>query len=752
MSLTEALRLLITADTAGAVHGIEKVGVASKAADKHVKSSQASLDKWGRGLTTAGAGMAAFGGVALVGLAHAAKASEEANLSTVKLKNTIANMPKLAGENSKQFTDLAQKIQGYTAADGDAIVAGEAMLGTFNLTAKQIKDITPLVVDYSRKFGVDMVSAAAQVGKALDGNVGALKRNGVSIDETMFKTDRYGAVQKALRQQVGGFARAEGATFAGSLERMKNQLGDLEEGVGAGAVDAFTTLFGAVGKVAGAMESISPGTQSAIGKFATFGSVALVAAGGMSFLIGQAIKMRANFAVAAEGISNLTGKLGGLKTVAGVAGGVAAIGALVLEAKHLGDEADKLNVSKITAALNSVSESGNKAALQMVKVSLAFNHGERDIRSIAVASVPAAREFVRMAESLGAPESLIRKLNKAIAEKKAEDIGATSAQRDYNTEVENAAGALEGEAAATTAAKDALQEYEDELHALLDPLFGMQDALQDNAKAQGDVVAKQLEATAAERAYLVAVKKHGPNSKEAAAASLNLMAAQQALTDANRGAVRSAENVDTAIAELRAEIKKNPAALDQAKAKLRQWQAQGLITGAQAKATGREFDGLAGSIRKTPSSKRVNVSTRGTEAAQQAIRRVHNEVNSLPSNKQVHVAVVATGMAQISIMEAKLLRFGSGGTVPGPIGKERVIVAHGGEEIIPRHDKAAMARYRPQSFGRPAMAGASTVNNYFNVDMSGAIVSSKADAQRWVADAWNRAASARMVNIKGRPL
>ena len=84
--------------------------------------------------------MIAFGGAALVGLGSMAKASEEANLAQVKLQNTIDNMPKLAGASADEFTDLAESIQKVTAADADAIVEAEALLGTFNLTAHLPED------------------------------------------------------------------------------------------------------------------------------------------------------------------------------------------------------------------------------------------------------------------------------------------------------------------------------------------------------------------------------------------------------------------------------------------------------------------------------------------------------------------------------------------------------------------------------------------------------------------------------------
>jgi hypothetical protein len=328
VALSDRLALLITADVDQAVRGFKQVG---KAAEKELGGAEKRMDKLGNTMTTAGAGMVAFGAVALVGLGKAAQASEEANLAQVKLQNTINNMPKLAGENISSFNELATAIQSKTAADADQIVSAQAMLGTFNLTGDEIRDITPLVVDFARKFGVDMTSAATQVGKALDGNVGALKRNDVSIDEVRFKTDRYGAVQDALAKQVGGFAEAEGKTFAGSLERMKNQLGDLAEGVGGGAVDAFTNMFGAVGKASGALNKFSPSAQKTAGTIATYGATALVAVGATSTLIGQIILARERFGQAGSAIKNFAGGLDkGKLAVRGLQAGIAAVGLTVL--------------------------------------------------------------------------------------------------------------------------------------------------------------------------------------------------------------------------------------------------------------------------------------------------------------------------------------------------------------------------------------------------------------------------------------
>ena len=64
MAFSEALRLVINADTGGAVRGIQKVGATT---DRELGRSSKKIDAWSRGLTTAGAGMVALGDAGQVG-------------------------------------------------------------------------------------------------------------------------------------------------------------------------------------------------------------------------------------------------------------------------------------------------------------------------------------------------------------------------------------------------------------------------------------------------------------------------------------------------------------------------------------------------------------------------------------------------------------------------------------------------------------------------------------------------------------
>lgn len=223
--------------------------------------------------------------VSLAGLAYGAfqavEAFGEVEVSEAKLENTLSNMPQLAGENKDAFLDVASAIEGVTAADGDAVVEGEALLGTFQVTGEQIRNLMPLVVDYARKFGTDLPAASIQIGKALDGQIGALKKNGVSIDEALYKTDRYAAVQKALREQVGGFAEQEAKTASGEIERLQVQMGNLQEKVGGALAPTFSSFIDIASDTVDLLGKVPDGIIPIVGAAAGVALVTPMAAKGL---------------------------------------------------------------------------------------------------------------------------------------------------------------------------------------------------------------------------------------------------------------------------------------------------------------------------------------------------------------------------------------------------------------------------------------------------------------------------------------
>lgn len=338
---SERLALLITADGSSAIREFQKTGVAAQTS---LRTAQDGTDRLGTNLVRVGAGMAAFGAIALVGLGKAAQAAQEEDLQIAKLNNSISQSPELAGASTDAFLAQAAALQDVTKWEDDATIGAQAMLGTFHLTQREIIGLIPLIQDLASKKNMDLEASAKLVGKAMEGNIGALRRMGVNIDATAFATNRYRAVMDGLRQTAGGFAEEEGQTFNGQLAILKNNLGDIEEGVGRGAVTAFNNLLKPVMAVSEEFESLSPGMQGAIGTTATYASVALVAVGSATMLAGSLLKMKAAYltvkaaaaaAAEAEGAEAGAAGMSRLATAGLVVGVIAATAAYVAYARSL---------------------------------------------------------------------------------------------------------------------------------------------------------------------------------------------------------------------------------------------------------------------------------------------------------------------------------------------------------------------------------------------------------------------------------
>lgn len=644
MGLKETLALVITADVKGAVAGLEATGAA---ADKNLGKTDAGLERTGKKLTSTGAAMVGFGAVALVGLGHAAMASEEADKATLRLQSSIQNNPRLAGESTKAFEDLATSIMKKTAADDDDIISGEAVLAQMGLTGQQITDLTPLVVDLSRKMGVDMDTAAKTVAKSVNGSSGALKKMGIDVDATRFKTDAYGATMDALSNSVGGFAEQEGQTFSGQLERMGNELHNLEEGVGKGVVKAFGNLFQVVEKVTGALESLSPGAQGAIGEFATYGAVALTAVGALSALVGMLTTAAARFGISsaaktadtvatqantAAEIENTAAKAGaeeGGASLLGTLGPLAVgIGAVALAYKIGSDHAEEFAVDtqKVLAATTDQLVPLAQGAQALDKMGVSY---QQQTDTIVAQSVPAAYKFIDALAAQGVNvDSLRASVDKHVTTEK-----QAQAATDEYTKAANASAEAE---ANLTAQVDAHRKAIEQQIGSMDTLIGSNISLDQAQLNTQDSLNKVIEA----------------QGKANEAQGIDGLVAQEDLRKAVLDAAGAIDSQAQATAE-------NTAKQDAA---------NGHLDTAVEKNTNymNALSLLAGSL--SPDS-----------PVRQYLQGYIDQLNSIPSTKTTRVSVVGPGGIPVAG------KFADGGVVPGPKGSPQLILAHGGETVLPTH-------------------------------------------------------------------
>jgi len=581
---SDRLALIITADTKGAVAGLEAVGTT---AERELTKAQTSLDATGRNLTRFGVGSIAAGAVIGAGLYKAAQAYDEAHKSALQLENTIRNQPQLAGANAKALEGLAQSIQHKTAADGDEIVAGMAKLGMYGLTEKQLRDITPLVVDYARKTGKDMVSAFADVGKAANGQTRALKAAGVVIDANAYETDRLGAITDALTKSVGGFAEREGKTFSGQMQRLKNDAHDLAEGLGKGVTQALGDLTDGVDKATRGFGALGEDGQATIGRFATYGAGVLVLSGAVSVVGGQVIKFRDQIKAIPELLDKLSvsayngaGKVDGLAAaIRGVspslALGVSAAAASILafsidtskaakSAKELRTEAeasgrtikeelarnlaDLASSDKVQAFLDKSGQSvddlvkavtSGDDALNAFIGNIVRSYGEANsanvmgLEDFQLSLFKQAKEYREAVRGQKAYEQGLSALGKALDTTKAKTEDLTNAQTDelsaqfaYGQATTDLAGA---QADAASVRVDAADKSADAARNEREAERDLRDAQRDTADAIADIGNAYDEARRQAEDYKNAVTEGGFSVREA---QFGVADAQQALTEA----------------------------------------------------------------------------------------------------------------------------------------------------------------------------------------------------------------------------
>ncbi len=244
---------------------------------KKFADGMSATGKQAGGLSTAmkGIGVAAVAGLAIAGaamvgfIATSIKAAGESEKIAAQTNAAIASTGMAAGRTAEQVSDLALRLSRVSGIDDEAIQSASNLLLTFT----QIKGVnfdaaTKAALDMSVALGTDLGSAATLVGKALNDPIkgmSALSRVGVAltddqkalIESLVAVGDTAGAqavILGELNTQFGGSAEAFGNTYLGSIERVKNAFGNIQELVGGAFLPVLTQVFG---KVAGVLESVA---------------------------------------------------------------------------------------------------------------------------------------------------------------------------------------------------------------------------------------------------------------------------------------------------------------------------------------------------------------------------------------------------------------------------------------------------------------------------------------------------------------
>jgi hypothetical protein len=217
----------------------------------------AAFDVVKKGAFIALGALTAVGGAALG--AVAAAAADEASQ-----KNLEAQLIRSAGATNAQVQATEAFIEQAMLATG---VADDELRPAFGNLARATGDLEKsqrlftLALDISASTGRDLEAVTLGLGRAATGNIGALTRLGIPLDENTKKTKDFGAALLTLEQQFGGAAAVAADTFSGRVKILRTSLGEVVEEIG------FALLPTAERFVAFLQKNLLPALQGAVRGF-----------------------------------------------------------------------------------------------------------------------------------------------------------------------------------------------------------------------------------------------------------------------------------------------------------------------------------------------------------------------------------------------------------------------------------------------------------------------------------------------------
>lgn len=251
------------AKAGNALHsGLSKAsGFASKAVS--------GIGKAAKGMATVVSGAAAAAGGYLVNFGkQAVDAALKAGEVTAKFQQ-VAKNNNWTDEEQKSLLSLNKTLGQTGVISGGTLKAAQAQLGTFALTADQVKTLTPALADMianNKGYNAtaqDGVQIANLLGKVMTGSATALSKYGVTMTDAQKKVLQEGSASEkaAMAAQVleanfGGINKALANTPQGKMTILQHEIAGLKTSVGNDLIAAFGGVGGAVIKMVQAVEPL----------------------------------------------------------------------------------------------------------------------------------------------------------------------------------------------------------------------------------------------------------------------------------------------------------------------------------------------------------------------------------------------------------------------------------------------------------------------------------------------------------------
>lgn len=306
------------------------VGNAFKTAGNRIKSA-------GRTITTS---FSVYGAAGVYAGARLIDSYEKQALAEQKLIASYKNRMGASKAAAQSTMELASALQKQGVIGDEVALSGAQALATYAKYPSTINTILPAMNDWlAAEKGMsatqeDAEAKAKILGKALNGNVGALGRLGIKLTEAqqeILKTgteeQKAAVITDALNKKFGGMNQELANTDSGAIQQARMTLGDMGEEIGAVLLPAVADLATWIG------ENLLPKIQTLISWFQQHPKVATfaLALAGITAVLGPLIMILGSLVSMIGGVISIAAVLGPVigAVAAPVLGVVAAIAAAI---------------------------------------------------------------------------------------------------------------------------------------------------------------------------------------------------------------------------------------------------------------------------------------------------------------------------------------------------------------------------------------------------------------------------------------
>jgi hypothetical protein len=150
----------------------------------------------------------------------------------------------------QRLIEQSAQIQKTTIYSDDQVQQAQTFLANQGMTEQQIMKTIEAATQLATVTGVDLQTATEQLSGTYEGSIGRLGKLDAGFKDLTKEQLANGGAVDLIIEKYGGLAQAAGDTAEGQLIRFQNQLGDIQEEIGAAFLPAITSLVDSLSEFA----------------------------------------------------------------------------------------------------------------------------------------------------------------------------------------------------------------------------------------------------------------------------------------------------------------------------------------------------------------------------------------------------------------------------------------------------------------------------------------------------------------------